>query len=162
MVKRLTDAQLAAQLSTARERGKREARQRAVGAWFDATTRHVFVELSNGYLFGFPPATVAGLEHATTEQIEAVEVDSLGEGLRWDALDIDASVSGLVLDAVGSIAAKAIAAAGGRVSTDAKAAAARANGAKGGRPRKDVAHSSGPGRSKNSAQITGPSHRRSK
>ena len=60
-----------------------------------------------------------------------------GEGvkfLHWEKLDVDFSVPGLVAGIFGT--ARWMAARAGRASSPAKAAAARANGAKGGRPRK--------------------------
>ena len=59
-------------------------------------------------------------------------------GLHWPRLDADVYVPGLMAGALGSRAwmARELGAQGGRTSTPAKAAAARANGAKGGRPRK--------------------------
>jgi len=54
--------------------------------------------------------------------------------LAWDALDLDYTVAGLVNGVFGT--ARWMAARAGRTSSPAKAAAARTNGAKGGRPRK--------------------------
>ena len=58
----------------------------------------------------------------------------IGYGLHWPQLDEDYSVPGLMNGVFG--AAKWLAARAGRGTSEAKAAAARANGAKGGRPRK--------------------------
>ena len=61
-----------------------------------------------------------------------------GLGLHWPRFDADVYVPGLMAGALGSRTwmARQLGAQGGRASTPAKAAAARANGAKGGRPRK--------------------------
>jgi hypothetical protein len=58
--------------------------------------------------------------------------------MHWPRLDADLYVPGLLSGALGSRAwmAAQLGAEGGRASTPAKAEAARANGAKGGRPRK--------------------------
>ena len=60
-------------------------------------------------------------------------------GLHWEKLDADLSIASLVVGIFGSHAwMREIARRGGAVSTLAKAAAARANGAKGGRPKKSA------------------------
>lgn len=75
-----------------------------------------------------------GLEKATNEQLEAVDILGVGYGLHWEALDVDLSVPGL-LDGLFSTRAY-MARRAGQATSPAKARAARANGAKGGRPRK--------------------------
>jgi hypothetical protein len=66
-----------------------------------------------------------------------VRVVGGGSTLRWDGLDVDLSVAGLLLSAVDpQERVRQLAALAGRATTEAKAAAARLNGAKGGRPRK--------------------------
>jgi hypothetical protein len=128
----LTDAQIAA----ANERGRivRETQAHAAAARYDAKSDRVIVDLTNGATFAFPPRLVQGLDKATAEQLGEVEIIGAGYGLHWEALDVDYSVPGLVNGVFGT--AKWMAARAGRMSSPAKAAAARANGAKGGRPRK--------------------------
>lgn len=71
------------------------------------------------------------------EQLADVEVGPGGSGLHCEVLDVDLSVPGLLFSALGrSQKLSELARIAGQVSTPAKAAAARANGAKGGRPRK--------------------------
>jgi hypothetical protein len=128
----LTDAQIAA----ANERGRivRETQPHAAAARYDAKSDRVIVDLTNGATFAFPPRLVQGLNQATAEQLGEVEIIGAGYGLHWEALDLDYSVPGLVNGVFGT--AKWMAARAGRTVSPAKAAAARANGAKGGRPRK--------------------------
>lgn len=92
------------------------------------------VELTNGCTFAFPPRLAEGLETATGDQLAAVEVLGSGYGLHWEALDADLSIPGLLAGLFGTRAHMSRLA--GRATSPAKAAAARANGAKGGRPRK--------------------------
>jgi len=66
--------------------------------------------------------------------LSAVEILGAGYGLHWEALDVDVSVPGVLAGLFGTRAFMARQA--GRVSSVKKAAAARENGAKGGRPRK--------------------------
>lgn len=134
----LTDEELDAQIKAARRRGRREARiePRVASARYDAGGGHVLVELKNGCVFGFPPAMVPGLQNATPEQLAAVEVWDDGEALAWDDLDAHVSFPGLVLHAFNAKAwaAKYL----GSITTPQKAAAARENGKKGGRPRRQA------------------------
>jgi Protein of unknown function (DUF2442) len=128
----LTDAQIAA----AEERGRiiAETQPHAVSARYDAKAKRIIVELNSGATFTFPPELVQGLCDATPAQLAEVEVLGAGFGLHWESLDVDYTVPGLVNGIFGT--AKWMAARAGRGSSPAKAAAARANGAKGGRPRK--------------------------
>lgn len=128
----LTDAQIEA----ANERGRiaQQTEPRAVSARYDARSKRIVVELTSGATFAFPPALVQGLCDATPEQLADIEVSPIGYGLHWPQLDEDYSVPGLMNGIFGT--AKWMAARAGRATSPAKAAAARANGLKGGRPRK--------------------------
>lgn len=128
----LTDAQIEA--ANARGRIVLETQPHAAAARYDAKTDRIVVDLTNGATFAFPPRLVQGLEDATAQQLAEVEVIGAGFGLHWETLDVDYSVPGLVNGLFGT--AKWMAARAGRTASPAKAAAARANGAKGGRPRK--------------------------
>ena len=130
----LTDAQVDAAL----ERGRmaRSHEPRAAAARYDRRSERVVVELSNGCTFAFPPHLAQGLEAATEEQLSQVEILGAGSGLHWEALDADLSIPGLLAGLFGTKAYLAQQA--GRATSPAKAAAARANGAKGGRPRRSA------------------------
>lgn len=75
-----------------------------------------------------------GLENATEDHLAGTEVLGAGSGPHWEAPDTDLSVSGLLAGPFGTKARMAWR--GGRATSQAKAAAARANGAEGGRSRK--------------------------
>lgn len=68
------------------------------------------------------------------EELAAVEIVGQGYALHWEALDVDLSLPGLMAGVFGTKTWMARRA--GRATSAAKAAASRANGAKGGRPRK--------------------------
>lgn len=127
-----SDAQIDAAIARGREKLKSEPR--AASARYDEKAERIIVELTNGATFAFPPRLVQGLEGATAQQLAEVEVLGAGFGLHWEELDVDFSVPGLVAGIFGT--ARWMAARAGRATSPAKAAAARANGAKGGRPRK--------------------------
>jgi len=104
---------------------------------FDETSERIVVDFTNGAAFMVPVRAIQGLENASVQQLHDVEL--LGEtGLHWESLDLDYTIAGLMRGIFGS--AKFIDAQrrGGQSKSDAKIAAARNNGAKGGRPRKIV------------------------
>ncbi|SNT24250.1 Protein of unknown function [Sphingomonas laterariae] len=131
----LTDAQIDAAMA----RGKLalESEPRAAAARYDPALDRMVIDLTNGCTFAFPPRIAQGLERATAQQLADVEILGLGYGLHWEALDVDLSLPGLLTGLFGTKAHMARLA--GQATSPAKAAAARANGAKGGRPRK-MAH----------------------
>jgi hypothetical protein len=124
------------ELAAASARGKayREAVPHAVSARYDAVSGRVIVDLTNGATFAFPARLSQALKGATDEQLAEIEVLGSGYGLRWESLDADVAVPGLLNGIFGT--AKWMAQKAGQTTSPAKAAAARANGAKGGRPRK--------------------------
>jgi hypothetical protein len=138
---RLSDAEILSQIPAARARERRERRQglRASAARYDRPTGRVVLELTNGYLFAFPARAIPALRSRSASQLATVELDPSGRALRWEELDVDLSVPGLLLSAVGvDERRRHLASLAGRVRSDAKARAARVNGKKGGRPPKRV------------------------
>lgn len=102
---------------------------------FDPRTERTTVDFANGASFSFPTRALQGLENATVDQLSEVEL--LGEtGLHWESLDMDYTIAGLMKGIFGSKAFMDAQRRGGQSRSAAKAAASRANGAKGGRPRK--------------------------
>jgi hypothetical protein len=130
----LTDAGIDAAI----ERGKaaRALEPRAAAARYDREAGRIIVELTNGCTFAFPPALAQGLETASPAELAQVEILGAGYGLHWEGPDVDYSVPGLLAGIFGAKAYMARRA--GQAKSPAKAAAARANGAKGGRPRKSA------------------------
>jgi hypothetical protein len=127
-----TDAELDAAAALGDQLASTEPR--AASAQYDPTTGRILVELKNGSAFAFPARLGQGLEGATDEELAQVTVRGSGYGLHWQALDVDLSIPGLAAGVFGTKAHMARIA--GRGTSPAKAAAARTNGAKGGRPRK--------------------------
>lgn len=132
-----TDKEVLAQLPAARARTARERAEglHALSADYDPARRRVVMEMSSGYVFGFPAAGVSALKGASPAELREVELSPSGSGLHWERLDVDLDVPTLLMSALGRKArARALARMAGSVSTEKKASAARANGARGGRP----------------------------
>jgi hypothetical protein len=135
----VTDEEILAQIPAARARGRHERRRgtRAVDAWYDCGDGVVVVQLRNGAFFGFPPELVQYLHGASEKDLSEVEITPSGDGLHWETLDADLEVSSLLAGIFGNKEwMRELGRAGGRVKSDAKAAAARRNGRLGGRPSK--------------------------
>ena len=134
----LTDAQMKA--AEARGRKLLQAEPRAGAANFDRITGQVVVELVNGCTFAFPARLVEDLHGASHDALALIEVDGAGFNLHWPKLDADLYVPALVSGIFGTREwmAREFARMAGQSKSPAKAAAARANGAKGGRPRKQA------------------------
>ena len=62
--------------------------------WVDRRT--VFVELTDGRQLGFPADRFERLAKATNEQLQKVGLRLNGAALRWDELDEDITVKGVV------------------------------------------------------------------
>lgn len=127
--------ELEVQLAEKRMRAKTSTH--AVGARYDRAQGLVVVALNTGVQIGFPPKLAQGLASATAAQLTTIEITPTGLGLHWPKLDADLYVPNLLRGILGSSQwMAAVGAEGGRTRSDAKAASARANGLKGGRPRK--------------------------
>ena len=124
------------EISAALQRGSvaRGNEPRAISARFDTKSGNIIVVLTNGCTFTFPPRIAQGLENANAGQLAKIEILGAGYGLHWEQLDVDLYIQGLLAGIFGT--RSYMAGLAGRASSPAKAAAARANGAKGGRPRK--------------------------
>lgn len=66
----------------------------AVRAW--AASRTVFIELTDGRQIGFPADRFKLLRNASDAQLQKVSLRLNGASLRWEELDEDISVSGIV------------------------------------------------------------------
>lgn len=136
---RATRSEILEQLPDARAREARARRtgRRAVAVSYDATSDRMMMELSNGFFLGFPPSAIPSLRGASAAELAEVRLSAGGGALHWDTLDIDLSVAGLLLACVDRPAKlRELARLAGGSRSEAKAAAARLNGAKGGRPRR--------------------------
>ncbi|MDF2096746.1 DUF2442 domain-containing protein [Aquibaculum arenosum] len=132
----LTDAQFEA--AEARGRTILETEPRARSARYDRKSGRVVIDLVNGCTYAFPTQLVQDLQGASNDDLANVEVEGLGFDLHWPALDVDLYAPALIAGIFGTRdwMTKELARRAGQAKSPAKAAAARANGSKGGRPRK--------------------------
>jgi hypothetical protein len=125
----------------ARARARGEARvgnpSSVVNARYVPAADAIELVFKGGGSMIIPRPVVPGLERASASKLGAVVVSPAGDALSWPSLDVDVYVPGLVERAFGTrLFAASTGRRGGRRRSKAKAAAAKANGAKGGRPRK--------------------------
>jgi len=66
----------------------------AIRAWTEG--RMVFVELHDGRIVGFPANRFRILAGATDDQLAQGRLELAGYALRWDELDADLTVPGIV------------------------------------------------------------------
>ena len=66
----------------------------AIRAWADG--RMIYVELHDGRIVGFPADRFSILSRATDDLLRAVRVELNGYALRWEELDEDITVPGIV------------------------------------------------------------------
>jgi len=66
----------------------------AVRAW--AERRMIFVELTDGRIIGFPADRFRILHVAPDEKLKEVKLELDGYALRWETLDEDLTVAGIV------------------------------------------------------------------
>ncbi len=132
---RITDEQMAH--AEAAMEDKRAAGH-ATAARYDESSERLIVSIHNGVELAIPTHLIEELSAADPTDLAEIEITPAGLGLHWPRLDADVYVPGLLSGVFGSRTwmAKQLGARGGRTSTPAKAIAARANGAKGGRPRR--------------------------
>lgn len=117
-----------------------ETEPRAVSAHYDRKSGRVVIDLVNGCTYAFPTQLVQDLQGASHDDLANVEVEGLGFDLHWPALEADlyvpALVAGIFIFGTREWMTKELARRAGQARSPAKTAAARANGSKGGRPRK--------------------------
>jgi len=66
----------------------------ALRVWVEERT--VYIELTDGRVVGFPADRFRRLKPATTAQLNQVELRLNGYALRWEELDEDITVPGIV------------------------------------------------------------------
>lgn len=133
----ITDEQMAK--AEASMEAKRAAGH-ATAARYDPGSERLIVSIHNGVELAIPVRLIQELADADPADLAEIEITPAGLGLHWPRIDADVYVPGLLSGVFGTRRwmAQLLGAQGGRSSSAAKAAAARTNGAKGGRPRKQT------------------------
>lgn len=67
---------------------------RVVRAWIDGSK--VRVELEDGREIAFPTEQFRRLRDASDDQLRAVQIEARGHALRWEELDEDLSIDGIL------------------------------------------------------------------
>ena len=126
------------ELANRRTKELQSSLPRAIGAHYDRTGRRIVIHLSSRLDVSFSPREAQGLEHAKPSQLEKIEISPSGFGIHFPKLDADIYLPSLLEGFLGSkrwMAAR-LGQTGGKITSPAKRAAARANGKLGGRPKK--------------------------
>lgn len=128
-----TDAQIDAALERAREYAADD--RRAARATYDQQRDEISLLLTNGVTVLIPRTYLQGLQKAKPSQLSKIELLGGGTGLHWPKLDVSHYVPGLLNDVFGTRQWMAeLGHLGGSSRSEAKKAASRVNGLKGGRP----------------------------
>jgi hypothetical protein len=81
-------------VSTISPESKTETEPTAIRVWVEKRT--VFLELTDGRIFGFPADRFKILSAASNEALQEVQLELNGYALRWEQLDEDITVPGVV------------------------------------------------------------------
>jgi hypothetical protein len=123
--------------ATRRAAGRRAKEPVAVAARYDRHRGRIVVSLNTGLKLAFPPHIAQGLEKASPADLRDIEISPSGFGIHFPKLDAQLYLPAMLQGVFGSKSWMAqLGATGGSSRSAAKAAAARANGKRGGRPRK--------------------------
>jgi hypothetical protein len=133
-----TDAEIDAAIAQAKLYD--QYRPKAVAATYRANDDTIAITLATGVAIVVPRKLLQGLENATPAQLAEMEIVDAQSGLHWKSLDVDHYIPSLIEGVFGNRRwMSAIGKKGGARRSDAKTAAARENGRKGGRPKQERA-----------------------
>ena len=139
--KELTEENLRDQIAQAKQAWKtaEDTEPRAESVQYNQSEDLIVIKLKNGAIFCFPPRLAQGLESASPEQLADVWLPPSGSSVHWESLDVDFGIPELVAGIFGTKYWMAeLGRKGGEATSSAKSAAARKNGKKGGRPKKNI------------------------
>jgi hypothetical protein len=121
----------------ARARSFAPTDRRVLSAEYEKKPDVITLHFDDGIRLSIPRMKLQGLQAAETTKLARIEILGRGTGLHWPLLNVDHYVPGLVNHVFGASRWMAeLGRRGGSATTNAKASAARANGKKGGRPKR--------------------------
>lgn len=125
--------------SRERDTEERAAGMYAASAYYCPQTDLLGIQMANGIKVEIPISLLQGLAHADRAHLSKVEITPSGMGLHWPTLDWDLSIPHVLMGSLGSKTwMREMASKGGSSRSEKKASASRANGKKGGRPKKQL------------------------
>ncbi|MBE9186320.1 DUF2442 domain-containing protein [Microcoleus sp. LEGE 07076] len=139
--KELTEENLREQIAQAKQAWKTaEATEpRAESVQYNQSEDLIVIKLKNAAIFSFPPRLAQGLEDASPEQLADVWLPPSGSSVHWESLGVDFGIPELIAGIFGTKSWMAeLGRKGGKATSTSKSAAARQNGKKGGRPKKNI------------------------
>ena len=133
-----TEAELDSAIKAGRRR--RDHERRAASVRYDMKQDAIRIDLTDGVVVSLPRKLVEEFRSIPAEDMKELRISPVGYGIRLDTHDINISVHGLIAALVRPAdMAASLGRLGGAARSDKKIESARANGAKGGRPRKKSA-----------------------
>ncbi len=136
----VTDTEIGRAIARGNAYEQNPFRPRAIAARYRVKSDTLALKLATGVELVIPRKLLQGLANADPRDVAKIEIEDDGTSLHWESLDVDHYVPGLIDGVFGtrkwmSEAGKI----GGSSRSDAKRAAARENGRKGGRPKRNIA-----------------------
>lgn len=129
-------------VETANLRGRdlEDSLPRALSATYDDRLGRVIIHLNCKVDLSFAPEDAEGLEKASPDQLEPIEISPSGFGIHFPKRDADIYLPALLEGLLGSQKwmARTLGSKGGQAKSEAKTAASRTNGRLGGRPKKQA------------------------
>lgn len=122
-----------AEVKAADERGKAEMATGATAAHFDRKHDAIVLTMRSGAVAIVPRSLIPLASRGDRRLVSDLELSPMGTSLRFPRFDADFAIQGLIRRVFGVNEANRIA---GAIRSPARAAASRANGRKGGRPKK--------------------------
>jgi hypothetical protein len=105
---------------------------------FDPATRIVSIRTNDGSRIDFPIWKIRELQNASDAEVKDAYITKAGDAIHWDNLDAHYTIAGLAANIFGTKEwMQELGRKGGSAVSERKSAAARKNGARGGRPRKE-------------------------